>query len=295
MLRCGIRTATGALIVVDVHKPSRRALTDGGPAACDSPSRPRDVRFFRADGRQRHVGPRNRPCAPSWSAGRTAWRSSSGPGRARTRPGPGPRALQRLLCDRFRPHRWHHAGPGPLPDRPRPRVERRGRGGARGVPGHWWASAVVADNLVTCGAVPRLPRGAAEPLRRGWTSSGSASTALMPTTWSRSPASVRVLPPGVSLRAAALAEPLGVALYGDATGPRRARRPRRSSSGPARSGCSPSRPAAPQAPREVWQADLRAERLALAERPRRDGHRWTSRARTSRPALARAWLSRRTW
>ena len=77
--------------------------------------------------------------------------------------------------------------------------------------------------------------------------------------------SVRVLPPGVSLRAAALAEPLGVALYGT----------RRARVGPGDRalvlGAGPIGLLAMQAcraagAREVWQADPRPERRALAER-----------------------------
>ncbi len=123
---------------------------------------------------------------------------------------------------------------------------------------------VVADNLVTCGQCPACLAGRPNLCVRmdelGFSLDGAHADYLV--TLARS---VRVLPPGVSLRAAALAEPLGVALYGT----------RRARVGPGDCalvlGAGPIGLLTMQAcraagAREVWQADLRPERRALAER-----------------------------
>src|SRR5574341_72025 len=72
---------------------------------------------------------------------------------------------------------------------------------------------VVADNLVTCGACPACVTGRPNLCRKmnelGFSLNGSHAEYLV--TLARG---VRVLPPGLSLKAAALAEPVGVALYG---------------------------------------------------------------------------------
>lgn len=124
--------------------------------------------------------------------------------------------------------------------------------------------AVVADNLVPCGVCPACVGGRPNLCRMmdelGFSLNGSHAEYLV--TLARS---VRTLPPGLSLRAAALAEPVGVALYGT----RRARvglgdRVVVLGAGPiglfAMQACRAAGAA------EVWQADLRPERLSLARR-----------------------------
>lgn len=73
--------------------------------------------------------------------------------------------------------------------------------------------AVVADNLVTCGTCLACLAGRPNLCRKmdelGFSLNGSHAEYLV--TLARN---VRVLPPGLSLKAAALAEPVGVALYG---------------------------------------------------------------------------------
>jgi 2-desacetyl-2-hydroxyethyl bacteriochlorophyllide A dehydrogenase len=124
--------------------------------------------------------------------------------------------------------------------------------------------AVVADNLVTCGRCAACLAGrpnlcvAMDEL--GFSLDGAHAEYLV--TLARS---VRVLPAGVSLRAAALAEPLGVALYGT----RRARvglgdRVLVLGAGPI--GLLTLQTCLAAGAREVWQTDRRAERLALASR-----------------------------
>jgi 2-desacetyl-2-hydroxyethyl bacteriochlorophyllide A dehydrogenase len=124
--------------------------------------------------------------------------------------------------------------------------------------------AVVADNLVTCGRCAACLSGrpnlcvAMDEL--GFSLDGAHAEYLV--TLARS---VRVLPAGVSLRAAALTEPLGVALYGT----RRARvglgdRVLVLGAGPI--GLLTLQTCLAAGAREVWQADRRAERLTLAGR-----------------------------
>jgi len=121
---------------------------------------------------------------------------------------------------------------------------------------------VVADNLVTCGLCPACVAGRPNLCRKmdelGFSLNGSHAEYLV--TLARS---VRVLPPGLSLKAAALAEPVGVALYGV----RRARvalgdRVLVLGAGPiglfAMQACRAS------GATEIWQADLQPERLRLA-------------------------------
>ncbi len=121
---------------------------------------------------------------------------------------------------------------------------------------------VVADNLVTCGTCPACVAGRPNLCRKmdelGFSLNGSHAEYLV--TLARN---VRVLPPGLSLKAAALAEPVGVALYGV----RRARvalgdRVLVLGAGPiglfVMQACRASGAA------EVWQADLRPERLRMA-------------------------------
>jgi len=123
---------------------------------------------------------------------------------------------------------------------------------------------VVADNLVTCGICPACVGGRPNLCRKmeelGFSLNGAHAEYLV--TLARS---VRVLPSGLSLKAAALAEPVGVALYGA----------RRARIGPGDRvvvlGAGPIGLFTMQVCRaagaaEVWQADLRAERLDLARR-----------------------------
>jgi 2-desacetyl-2-hydroxyethyl bacteriochlorophyllide A dehydrogenase len=123
---------------------------------------------------------------------------------------------------------------------------------------------VVADNLVTCGQCPACRAGRPNLCtgmdELGFSLDGAHADYLV--TLARS---VRVLPPGVSLRAGALTEPLGVALYGT----RRARvgsgdRVLVLGAGPI--GLLTMQACRAAGAREVWQADLRRERRALAER-----------------------------
>jgi 2-desacetyl-2-hydroxyethyl bacteriochlorophyllide A dehydrogenase len=123
---------------------------------------------------------------------------------------------------------------------------------------------IVADNLVTCGQCPACLAGRPNLCARmdelGFSLDGAHADYLVTLAQG-----VRVLPRGVSLRAAALTEPLGVALYGT----------RRARVGPGDRvlvlGAGPIGLLALQAcraagAREVWQADLRPERRALADR-----------------------------
>jgi 2-desacetyl-2-hydroxyethyl bacteriochlorophyllide A dehydrogenase len=121
---------------------------------------------------------------------------------------------------------------------------------------------VVADNLVTCGTCPACVAGRPNLCRKmdelGFSLNGSHAEYLV--TLARS---VRVLPPGLSLKAAALAEPVGVALYGV----RRARvalgdRVLVIGAGPI--GLFAMQLCRAAGAAEVWQADLRPERLRLA-------------------------------
>lgn len=123
---------------------------------------------------------------------------------------------------------------------------------------------VVADNLVTCGTCPPCVAGRPNLCRKmdelGFSLNGSHAEYLV--TLARS---VRVLPPGLSLKAAALAEPVGVALYGT----RRARvglgdRVVVLGAGPI--GLLAMQVCRAAGAAEVWQADLRPERLELARR-----------------------------
>jgi L-iditol 2-dehydrogenase len=123
---------------------------------------------------------------------------------------------------------------------------------------------IVADNLVTCGTCPACLGGRPNLCVRmdelGFSLDGAHADYLV--TLARS---VHVLPPGVALRAAALMEPLGVALYGT----RRARvgqgdRVLILGAGPI--GLLALQTCRAAGAREVWQADLRPERRTLAER-----------------------------
>ncbi len=123
---------------------------------------------------------------------------------------------------------------------------------------------VVADNLVTCGICPACAAGRPNLCRKmdelGFSLNGSHAEYLV--TLARS---VRVLPPGLSLKAAALAEPVGVALYGT----RRARvglgdRVVVQGAGPI--GLLTMQACRAAGAADVWQADLRPERLSLARR-----------------------------
>jgi 2-desacetyl-2-hydroxyethyl bacteriochlorophyllide A dehydrogenase len=123
---------------------------------------------------------------------------------------------------------------------------------------------VVADNLVTCGTCPACLGGRPNLCRRmdelGFSLDGAHAEFLV--TLGRS---VRVLPTGLSLRAAALAEPVGVALYGV----RRARvglgdRVLVLGAGPI--GLLTLQLCRAAGAVEVWSAELRPERLALAAR-----------------------------
>jgi 2-desacetyl-2-hydroxyethyl bacteriochlorophyllide A dehydrogenase len=121
---------------------------------------------------------------------------------------------------------------------------------------------IVADNLVTCGTCPACVAGRPNLCRKmrelGFSLNGSHAEYLV--TLARS---VRVLPPGLSLKAAALAEPVGVALYGV----RRARvalgdRVLVIGAGPI--GLFAMQVCRAAGAAEIWQADLRPERLRLA-------------------------------
>jgi len=121
---------------------------------------------------------------------------------------------------------------------------------------------VVADNLVTCGTCPACVAGRPNLCRKmdelGFSLNGSHAEYLV--TLARS---VRVLPPGLSLKAAALTEPVGVALYGV----KRARialgdRVLVLGAGPI--GLFVMQACRASGATEVWQADLRPERLRLA-------------------------------
>jgi 2-desacetyl-2-hydroxyethyl bacteriochlorophyllide A dehydrogenase len=124
--------------------------------------------------------------------------------------------------------------------------------------------AVVADNLVTCGQCPACQTGRPNLCPRmdelGFSLDGAHADYLVTRA-----SSVRVIPAGVTLRAAALTEPLGVALYGT----RRARvgtgdRVLVLGAGPI--GLLALQTCLAAGAGEVWQADRRAERLALATR-----------------------------
>jgi L-iditol 2-dehydrogenase len=123
---------------------------------------------------------------------------------------------------------------------------------------------VVADNLVTCGRCPACLAGRPNLCVRmdelGFSLDGAHADYLV--TLARS---IRVLPASVSLLAAALTEPLGVALYGT----RRARvglgdRVLILGAGPI--GLLALQTSLAAGAREVWQADRRADRLAVAGR-----------------------------
>ena len=123
---------------------------------------------------------------------------------------------------------------------------------------------VVADNLVTCGTCPACMAGRPNLCKKmdelGFSLNGSHAEYLV--TLARN---VRVLPPGLSPKAAALAEPVGVALYGT----RRARvglgdRVVILGAGPI--GLFAMQVCRAAGAAEVWQADLRPERLELAKR-----------------------------
>jgi 2-desacetyl-2-hydroxyethyl bacteriochlorophyllide A dehydrogenase len=123
---------------------------------------------------------------------------------------------------------------------------------------------IVADNLVTCGTCPACVGGRPNLCRRmnelGFSLDGSHAEYLV--TLARS---VRVLPPGLSPKAAALAEPVGVALYGT----RRARvglGDRVVVLGAGSIGLFAMQICRAAGAAEVWQADLRADRLDLAQR-----------------------------
>ena len=127
---------------------------------------------------------------------------------------------------------------------------------------HLTGKAVVAENLVTCGACVACLGGRPNLCRRmdelGFSLDGAHAEYLV--TRARG---VRVLPPGVSLRAAALAEPLGVALYGT----KRARvglGDRVLVLGAGSIGLLTLQACRVAGAVEVWSADLRPERLALA-------------------------------
>lgn len=123
---------------------------------------------------------------------------------------------------------------------------------------------VVADNLVTCGTCPACAAGRPNLCRKmdelGFSLNGAHAEYLV--TLARN---VRMLPPGLSPKAAALAEPVGVALYGT----RRARvglgdRVLVLGAGPI--GLFTMQVCRAAGAAEVWQADLRPERLELAKR-----------------------------
>jgi 2-desacetyl-2-hydroxyethyl bacteriochlorophyllide A dehydrogenase len=123
---------------------------------------------------------------------------------------------------------------------------------------------VVADNLVTCGTCPACVTGRPNLCRKmdelGFSLNGAHAEYLV--TLARA---VRVLPPGLSPKAAALAEPVGVALYGT----RRARvgvGDRVVVLGAGSIGLFAMQACRAAGAAEVWQADLRPERLELAKR-----------------------------
>ena len=129
---------------------------------------------------------------------------------------------------------------------------------------HLVGKAVVAENLVTCGTCAACLGGRRNLCGRmdelGFSLDGAHAEYLV--TLARG---ARVLPPGVSLRAAALAEPLGVALYGT----RRARvglGDRVLVLGAGSIGLLALQTCRAAGAVSVWQADLRPERLALAAR-----------------------------
>ena len=122
----------------------------------------------------------------------------------------------------------------------------------------------MADNLVTCGTCPACAAGRPNLCRKmdelGFSLNGAHAEYLV--TLARN---VRMLPPGLSPKAAALAEPVGVALYGT----RRARvglgdRVLVLGAGPI--GLFTMQVCRAAGAAEVWQADLRPERLELAKR-----------------------------
>ena len=123
---------------------------------------------------------------------------------------------------------------------------------------------IVADNLVTCGTCPACVVGRPNLCRKmdelGFSLNGSHAEYLVTLAQS-----VRVLPSGLSPKAAALTEPVGVALYGA----RRARvglgdRVVVLGAGPI--GLFAMQVCRAAGAAEVWQADLRPERLELARR-----------------------------
>ncbi|HSB82559.1 MAG TPA: zinc-binding dehydrogenase [Candidatus Methylomirabilis sp.] len=123
---------------------------------------------------------------------------------------------------------------------------------------------IVADNLVSCGSCPACVAGRPNLCRKmdelGFSLNGSHAEYLV--TLARA---ARVLPPSLSPKAAALAEPVGVALYGT----RRARvglgdRVVVLGAGPI--GLFAMQICRAAGAAEVWQADLRPERLELAKR-----------------------------
>lgn len=123
---------------------------------------------------------------------------------------------------------------------------------------------VVADNLVTCGTCVACLGGRPNLCRRmdelGFSLDGAHAEYLV--TLARS---VRALPAGMSLKAAALAEPVGVALYGV----KRARvglgdRVLVLGAGPI--GLLTLQICRVAGAVEVWHADLRPDRLAVASR-----------------------------
>jgi 2-desacetyl-2-hydroxyethyl bacteriochlorophyllide A dehydrogenase len=129
---------------------------------------------------------------------------------------------------------------------------------------HQVGQAVVADNLVTCGTCPACVAGRPNLCRKmdelGFSLNGSHAEYLV--TLARN---VRMLPPRLSPKAAALTEPVGVALYGT----RRARvglgdRVVVLGAGPI--GLFAMQICRAAGAAEVWQADLRSERLDLARR-----------------------------